>query len=94
MTERMARILALFENRGDRWIVLGSYGTGVFRNSVETVAEIWARLLLKEDSRFAGVFERVEFAIVGQDTFQRFSSVFKALDSARQAARNDTMNVD
>lgn len=77
MTERMGRILALFENRGDRWLVLGSYGTGVFRNSVETVAQIWKDLLLRDDSRFFGVFERVDFAIIGHDTFERFRTVFQ-----------------
>ena len=77
MRERMARILALFENRGDRWLVLGSYGTGVFRNPVETVASIWADLLLRSDSRFNGVFERVDFAVIGKDTYERFLSSFK-----------------
>lgn len=78
MTQRMARILALFENRGDQWLVLGSYGTGVFRNSVETVAGIWADLLIRDGARFSGSFERVDFAIIGRDTFERFNSVFQA----------------
>jgi uncharacterized protein (TIGR02452 family) len=90
----MARILALFENRGDRWLVLGSYGTGVFRNSVEMVAEIWAALLLNDGARFAGVFERVEFAIIGGDTYERFSSVFKSIISARDDTRDDAIIVD
>lgn len=76
MKERMGRILALFEDRGDKWLVLGSYGTGVFRNPVETVAGIWAELLLRDDSRFSGVFERVDFAIVGRDTYERFLATF------------------
>jgi uncharacterized protein (TIGR02452 family) len=78
MKQRMGRILATFENRGDRWLVLGSFGTGVFQNSVETVAGIWADLLLRENARFFGVFERIDFAIVGRDTFERFSSAFQA----------------
>ncbi|PVG02544.1 hypothetical protein CPB86DRAFT_772735 [Serendipita vermifera] len=78
MKQRMGRILAAFENRGDRWLVLGSFGTGVFQNSVETVAGIWADLLLREDSRFYGVFERIDFAIIGRDTFERFSSALQA----------------
>lgn len=77
MRERMGRILALFEDRGDKWLVLGSYGTGVFRNHVETVAKIWADLLLREDSRFNGAFERVDFAIVGNDTYERFVAAFQ-----------------
>ncbi|KAF8963600.1 hypothetical protein BDZ97DRAFT_1904797 [Flammula alnicola] len=38
MKERMARILYLFERHGVRNLVLGSFGTGVFRNRVELVA--------------------------------------------------------
>ncbi|KAH9042764.1 hypothetical protein EDB85DRAFT_2139299 [Lactarius pseudohatsudake] len=45
MRERMARILFLFEQRGLRNIVLGSFGTGVFRNDVGMVADIWFDLL-------------------------------------------------
>ena len=78
MYQRMARILALFQNRGDRWLVLGSYGTGVFRNPVEAVASIWMDLLIHPGAPFANVFERVDFAIIGHDTFERFNSVFQA----------------
>lgn len=78
MYQRMARILALFQNRGDNYLVLGSYGTGVFRNPVETVASIWMDLLVRPGAPFENVFERVDFAIIGHDTFERFNSVFQA----------------
>jgi len=49
MRERMARILFLFEQGESRNIILGSFGTGVFRNKVEVVARLWREMLL--DSR-------------------------------------------
>ncbi|KAA1470436.1 hypothetical protein DENSPDRAFT_699129, partial [Dentipellis sp. KUC8613] len=75
MRERMARILFLFEQRGARRLVLGSFGTGVFRNSVEAVARIWAELLCKDGARFAGSFERVVFAVLGRETYETFVQV-------------------
>ncbi|KAH8102189.1 hypothetical protein BXZ70DRAFT_58799 [Cristinia sonorae] len=76
MRERMARILYLFENQGAKDLVLGSFGTGVFRNDVGTVAQIWADLLFVPGARFAGSFENVVFAILGTLTFETFREVF------------------
>jgi len=45
MYERIARILYLFHSQGTRHLVLGSFGTGVFQNSVELVAGIFRDLL-------------------------------------------------
>ncbi|KAG1733593.1 uncharacterized protein EDB91DRAFT_1148255 [Suillus paluster] len=66
--ERMTRILFLFEQLGSKNIVLGSFGTGAFRNSVESVARIRAEMLVREMVRFARSFNRVVFAILGNDT--------------------------
>jgi len=76
MKERMARILFLFERQGVRNVVLGSFGTGVFRNSVELVAGIWAELLTAEDARFKRSFDHVVFAILGHSTFETFKKTF------------------
>ena len=76
MKERMARILFLFERHGVRNVVLGSFGTGVFRNSVEMVAGIWAELLTAEDARFKHSFDHVFFAILGHETFETFKKSF------------------
>ncbi|TBU56273.1 hypothetical protein BD310DRAFT_931776 [Dichomitus squalens] len=80
MKDRMARILYLFEQQRIQHVVLGSFGTGVFQNKVETVARIWADLLLKDGARFKNSFENVVFAIIGgrgthgvfQDAFQGY----------------------
>lgn len=83
MLERMGRILYVFEQHGIRNIVLGTFGTGVFRNSVATVARIWAQLLILPDARFKSSFERVIFAITGEETFADFQSAFDAWGQQR-----------
>jgi len=75
MKERMAQILFLFERRGVRNLVLGSFGTGVFRNDVGVVARIWAELLAP-GARFERSFDRVFFAILGKRTFVDFGNAF------------------
>ncbi|KAF4563173.1 hypothetical protein EYR40_007115 [Pleurotus pulmonarius] len=77
MTERMARILRLFEQEGVKNLVLGSFGTGVFKNRVETVGRIWADLLGVEGSRFEHSFERVVFAVLGKKTFEELQTAFE-----------------
>ncbi|KAJ2918316.1 hypothetical protein MD484_g2137, partial [Candolleomyces efflorescens] len=76
MKERMGRLLYLFEKRGVRNLVLGSFGTGVFRNNVEMVAKLWMELMLVEGSRFKHSFERALFAIIDAPTVNRFRDVF------------------
>ncbi|KAJ3559612.1 hypothetical protein NP233_g11222 [Leucocoprinus birnbaumii] len=70
MMERMARLLALFELQGVRNLVLGSFGTGAFKNDVGMVVDIWADLLLKEGARFKSSFDNVVFGVLGQSTFK------------------------
>lgn len=88
MRERMARILFLFESQGVDTIVLGSYGTGVFRNRVEMVARIWKEMLVdaphtangspgwEGKGRFRKSFRKVVFAVLGRETFEEFWRVF------------------
>lgn len=77
MKERMARILFLFEQQGAKNIVLGSFGTGVFKNNIEVVARIWAELLTEKGARYRHSFHRVVFAILGKDTFTTFKRTFE-----------------
>ncbi|KDQ56474.1 hypothetical protein JAAARDRAFT_70749 [Jaapia argillacea MUCL 33604] len=79
MKERMGRILFLFQQQGTQNLVLGSFGTGAFKNKVSMVARIWAELLVVEGARFKNVFERVVFAILGKPTFDEFHSSFNEL---------------
>ncbi|GJJ08407.1 hypothetical protein Clacol_002623 [Clathrus columnatus] len=50
MRERMSRILHVFKIHGVKNLVLGSFGTGVFKNSISMVARLW---------EFKRVFEQV-----------------------------------
>ncbi|KAJ7191006.1 hypothetical protein GGX14DRAFT_381565 [Mycena pura] len=54
MRERMSRILCAMARAGATVIVLGSFGTGAFRNKVEFVAETWAELLCGVQAPFRG----------------------------------------
>jgi Uncharacterized protein conserved in bacteria (DUF2263) len=75
MYERMARVLYLCQIQSIPNLVLGSFGTGVFRNDVETVADMWMRLLVGDKAPFRGVFERVLFAIMDKETVFKFANV-------------------
>ncbi|KAH9833569.1 uncharacterized protein C8Q71DRAFT_189605 [Rhodofomes roseus] len=77
MRERMARILYLFEKQGVKSLVLGSFGTGVFRNNVNLVANVWADLLVEPGARFKSTFDHVVFAILGKATFEEFERVLE-----------------
>jgi len=66
----------VFEARGVRNLVLGSFGTGVFRNEVGVVARLWAELLSVPGGRFTKSFDRVFFAILGNRTFVEFGNTF------------------
>ncbi|KAF8525980.1 hypothetical protein BU17DRAFT_41471 [Hysterangium stoloniferum] len=77
MRERMSRILVVFETRGVSRLVLGSFGTGVFQNSVPMVARLWAELLVRPNSRFAHSFEEVIFAIIDLKTLDEFKTALE-----------------
>ena len=67
MRERMTRCLRVFEQRGDRAIVLGAFGCGCSsQNSVDVVASLWAELVACQGARFKDVFDRIVFAVSGK----------------------------
>ncbi|KAF8341040.1 hypothetical protein F5887DRAFT_977897 [Amanita rubescens] len=76
MKERMARILYLFEKEGVKNVVLGSFGTGVFKNKVDMVARTWAEHL-SPGARFNQSFDHVVFAILGHETFLEFRTSYE-----------------
>ncbi|KAJ7503034.1 hypothetical protein B0H11DRAFT_1987543 [Mycena galericulata] len=80
MRERMGRLLFLFEKEGAQDLVLGSFGTGVFKNKVPMVARLWVELLAAPDARFRNSFQRVVFAIIDQKTCAVFKEVFNSLN--------------
>ncbi|EJD08126.1 uncharacterized protein FOMMEDRAFT_42764, partial [Fomitiporia mediterranea MF3/22] len=66
MHERMARILRLFEERGNRILILCAFGVGQSCNSPDMIGEIWADLLRSRGAKFQGVFDKVVFALPGK----------------------------
>jgi uncharacterized protein (TIGR02452 family) len=78
--ERMARVLRVFEERGDRTLILGAFGCSSSQNNVEVIASIWAELLVCGSSsgaaRFKDVFDRVVFAVPGKH-FAKFKEAFE-----------------
>ncbi|KAF7296105.1 DUF2263 domain-containing protein [Mycena kentingensis (nom. inval.)] len=80
MRERMGRLLFLFEKEAIPDLVLGSFGTGVFRNNIAMIARLWVELLLAPDSRFARSFKRIVFAIIDEKTVGVFRGVFQEMN--------------
>ncbi len=74
MRERMARALELFGAMGDRTLVLGAYGCGVFRNDPRQVARWWRELLA--EPAFADRFPRVVFAVLDGSRSQSCHAAF------------------
>ncbi|MBG0814112.1 TIGR02452 family protein [Planomonospora sp. ID82291] len=79
LSERAARVLALFAASGVRRIVLGAWGCGVFRNPPELVASVFAGHLGPRGA-FGGAFDRVVFAVLdrspGTPTYDAFARTF------------------
>lgn len=77
MEQRMGKILRVFELEGDKVLILTGFGAGMFRNSMSSVARIWARLL-GPGGRFQGKFSNVVFAIPRQEPFNEFCLAFRS----------------
>ncbi|MGZ9585808.1 TIGR02452 family protein [Paenibacillus marinisediminis] len=68
MKNRMRKVLELFAARGDRNLILGAYGCGVFGNDPDTVAQYWSELLY--DENYASLFDSIVFAILDRSRDQ------------------------
>lgn len=71
---RAGKLLAAARERGHRWLLLGSWGCGAFRNDPRVVADVFAEWLM--GPCFTGEFERIVFAVwdgrgVNLPAFQR-----------------------
>jgi uncharacterized protein (TIGR02452 family) len=77
LSARAAKVLAVLLASGQRRIVLGAWGCGVFRNAPDAVAAVFARLLGPEGA-FHGRFEQVTFAVLdrapGTPTLSAFTA--------------------
>jgi len=64
MEKRIRYILKVFADKGDRTIILGAFGCGVFKNDANDVASIFYKLLKSE--HLENNFERIVFAVYDQ----------------------------
>lgn len=87
MYARISRILHLFQLYQTPHLILGSFGTGVFQNRIDSIASIFADLLIKPGGRFKDVFDTVIFAILGKETVRVFMDVFTKVDKQAQRER-------
>ena len=88
MYSRISRILHLFQLQQTPHLILGSFGTGVFKNHIDDIATIFAELLIKSDGRFKDVFQTVVFAILGKETVRVFTQIFRKYDRRAQKERS------
>jgi hypothetical protein len=88
MYHRISRILHLFQLQQTPNLILGSFGTGVFKNHIDVIATIFADLLIKPDGRFKDVFQTVVFAILGKETVRVFTQIFRKFDKRAQKERS------
>lgn len=75
MKARMDRALHIFAHRGDKVLILGAYGCGVFRNSPADVARWWRELLAQG---YGGCFDRIIHAVYDRSRTQSCLSAFQA----------------
>ena len=93
MYARISRILHLFQLHQTPHLILGSFGTGVFKNRIDLIANIFADLLIKPGGRFKDVFQTVVFAILGKETVRVFAEVFSRVDKRAQRERSGKTRV-
>lgn len=78
MDIRIKNVLAISINHGVTTLLLGAWGTGVFGNSVHTIAQLFHKHL---NFTFPGCFEKVEFAIPDERTLVEFKSSYEAVNT-------------
>jgi uncharacterized protein (TIGR02452 family) len=77
LAARAARVLAVAARHERRSLVLGAWGCGVFRNDAAQVAAAFQRNLASGGA-FAGVFERIVFAVLDKTSGQPNLAAFRA----------------
>lgn len=75
MKDRMRKILALFKEKGNKNLVLGAYGCGVFLNNPKEIAGYWKELL--EEKCFLYQWEEVVFAVMDYSQKQKCIQAFE-----------------
>lgn len=74
MLNRAEKILSIAAENGDKNIVLGAWGCGVFKNSVRDIAEIFRKLLIEDN--YQSLFDKVIFAAYSFKNVEIFNEYF------------------
>ena len=78
MKDRMRLVLAILAAEGNKTIILGAYGCGVFGNDPTDIARWWRELLF--DEKYGCYFSRVIFAVLDKpsgENIRAFKQVFR-----------------
>lgn len=86
LAERASRVLGVAARYGCRSLVLGAWGCGVFRNDPAHVAAAFQRNLTA-GGKFAGVFDRIVFAVLDKSAGRPNLTAFRRAFSTGPAAR-------
>ncbi|MCW3124679.1 MAG: hypothetical protein JWO03_337 [Bacteroidetes bacterium] len=76
MMARMDKLLTIAALHGHEVLVLGAWGSGVFRNPADKVAGYF-KYHLKENKKFEGIFRKVVFAVLDKTSGQTTINAFK-----------------
>ena len=76
LQRRTAYVLAVAKAQGQKNLVLGAWGCGVFRNAPEEVAAVFAQSLRQPE--FVGCFARVVFAVYDRSPNKAVFGTFAA----------------
>lgn len=74
MDIRVENVLAIALHREVSVLILGAWGTGVFGNSIETIAGLFKKHI---GSTYKSCFLRIEFAIPDEPTFETFQEAYQ-----------------
>ena len=75
MKDRMRKILKVFASQGDKTLILGAYGCGVFRNDPKTIAGFFVDLLKGED--LESHFQELIFAVYDSSKSKNVYNAFE-----------------
>jgi uncharacterized protein (TIGR02452 family) len=84
LTQRAARVLAVAAAHGQRRLVLGAWGCGVFRNDPAVVAEAFRAALA-----VSPWFDHITFAVLDRSAAAPTRAAFAGLTRDIRAARRD-----
>jgi hypothetical protein len=92
MTERIKRLLRVFQKHNHDTLVLGAFGCGVFKNNPLNVARTFQQQL--QSSEFIGCFRRIVFAVLDAQMCSVFIKVFNETNSNCQEDEFTNMSLN